>query len=731
MSEIPIQKIGRYEIEREIGRGGMAVVYKARDTRLDRPVAIKLIQKDAFATNAFGHVRERFKREAKALARLDHPNIVKVYDYGEYESAPYLVMDYLDGATLKELKKPVRVDTAVRLLTPIADALEYVHRHGLLHRDIKPSNIMMTSENRIVLTDFGIVKWLEDDDELHTLTATGVGIGTPEYMSPEQGRGKQVDARSDMYSLSIVFYELITGRKPFTGDTPVDILLRQISEPIPDPRHLVPEISPSVKKFLDRAAAKDPEERYPTAKEYLLDFQGLLLQAQANRAMGQTSNSGFQSLPRKTETTASSLEIGKTDLAKVCAEAATDPRGVQPQTALVSTAPAKRIPWGALTFGLVLIAVLIGGIFGLQNRGKNSVAETREAMELAMMAVTAESAKMTADVSRKTATEAEARANATGTAEREAQVATGTAERSQQIMTGTAERAAQIVTETVGAERTAAQATFDLHVIETAQVITYEAIVAKTQTAQTQAVISMTQTQSESARLTQASIDGTATAAAKATQIAAQAQAATEAAKYQVGNIIKFGRYEQDNDFSNGAEAIEWRILAIEGNTALVVSVMGLDAKPYHEPGGHITWVACTLRAWLNNEFYTTAFNEEERAKIKRTHVLNEDNPSYSTKGGIDTEDNVFLLSIAEAERYFRIIEDRKLKPTKYAIANGAWTSSSNGNGWWWLRLPGDNTSKAAIVESYGWVYYDGANTLNQLGLVRPVLRINMEGADF
>lgn len=205
MNGMGLKKMGRYEIEREIGHGGMAVVYKARDVRLGRFVAIKIIQTGSFAANVLGCVRERFEREAKALARLDHPNIVKVYDYGEYEGAPYLVMDYLDGVTLKELKKPIRVDTAVKLLTPIADALEYVHRHGLLHRDIKPSNIMMTSENRPVLTDFGIVKWFNDDDELNTLTATGVGIGTPEYMSPGQGRGMKVDARSDMYSLSVVF----------------------------------------------------------------------------------------------------------------------------------------------------------------------------------------------------------------------------------------------------------------------------------------------------------------------------------------------------------------------------------------------------------------------------------------------------------------------------------------------------------------------------------------------
>ena len=195
----------------------------------------------------------------------------------------------------------------------------------------------------------------------------------------------------------------------------------------------------------------------------------------------------------------------------------------------------------------------------------------------------------------------------------------------------------------------------------------------------------------------------------------------------KVGDIIRFGRYEQDNDLSNGAEAIEWRILAIEDNTALIVSVMGLDAKPYHEPGGDITWEDCTLRSWLNEDFYHTAFNEAERAKIERTHVVNEDNSDYSTKGGNDTEDDVFLLSIAEAERYFRDSEDRQLKPTKYAKANGAWADSDNGNGWWWLRSPGINQNEAAEVYFDGdFLYIYGSDVNFDDDSVRPALRINL-----
>lgn len=313
-----MERIGRYEVIREVGRGGMAIVYQARDTTLDRIVAIKLIRSDIFGSAAFGQIRERFDREARALAKLNHPNIVKVLDYGEHQDAPYLVMEYLKGATLKEVKKPIRVETAVRLLRPIAEALDYIHQQGILHRDVKPSNIMLVDGKTPMLTDFGIAKWIEDETDGRSLTGTGVGIGTPEYMAPEQGLGKQVDGRADMYSLTIAFYELITGQKPFRGDTALAILMKQATEPIPDPRTVVPELSESVKRFLDRALAKDPEDRYPTFTDYLRDLDGLGLQSIANRARGTLT--GIQTTPASTSKTDSSVRIGATDLRKLRGE---------------------------------------------------------------------------------------------------------------------------------------------------------------------------------------------------------------------------------------------------------------------------------------------------------------------------------------------------------------------------------------------------------------------------
>lgn len=205
--------------------------------------------------------------------------------------------------------------------------------------------------------------------------------------------------------------------------------------------------------------------------------------------------------------------------------------------------------------------------------------------------------------------------------------------------------------------------------------------------------------------------------------IAAQAETALQTANVQVGDIIKFGRYEQDNDLSNGAEEIAWRVLAQVGARSLVISVMGLDEKPYHAEKEDVTWEGCTLREWLNNDFYTAAFNERERERIELTNVVNEDNPNYSTDGGDDTEESIFLLSIAEAERYFDSDEDRIIKPTAYAIAHGAWRSS----GWWWLRSPGGTQAVAAGVFTDGRISYAGSLVNHEVRLVRPAMWINID----
>jgi len=254
-----------------IGKGGMAFVYKAYDTQLDRDVALKIIRTDLFGSSIIEQMQKRFKLEAKTLATLNHENIVKVFDYGEYNSTPYLVMEYLPGQTLKQfLSKPIPWEEAIEIILPIAKALKYAHgqKDPVLHRDVKPSNIIITKDKKPYLSDFGIAKVLSSRQEF-TLTGTGVGIGTPEYMAPEQGKGEKVDGRVDIYSLGIVLYEMITGRKPFSADTPMAVILKHISDPLPRPKQYIRDLPDEVEKLLFKALVKDPNARFQKMDDFI------------------------------------------------------------------------------------------------------------------------------------------------------------------------------------------------------------------------------------------------------------------------------------------------------------------------------------------------------------------------------------------------------------------------------------------------------------------------------
>lgn len=258
MDDIIGKSLGRYHVIEPLGEGGMAAVYRALDTTLERDVAIKVIRTDKVTDPQF---IKRFEREAKALARLNHPHIVHINDYGEQENIPYLVMDFLPGGTLKQkLGSPMPYQEAARLLAPVARALEYAHENDVIHRDVKPANILLTDRGLPMLSDFGIAKLFEADTT--ALTGTGVGIGTPEYMAPEQSQGHKVDHRADIYALGVVFYELVTGRRPYEADTPIAVIIKHINDPLPNPRQFVPDLPHGVEQIIIKALQKDPENRY-------------------------------------------------------------------------------------------------------------------------------------------------------------------------------------------------------------------------------------------------------------------------------------------------------------------------------------------------------------------------------------------------------------------------------------------------------------------------------------
>jgi eukaryotic-like serine/threonine-protein kinase len=261
---------GRYQVVRKLGAGGMANVYLAEDQELGRHVAIKILN-DRHANDE--QFVERFRREAKNAAALSHPNIVSIYDRGEAEGTYYIAMEYLDGRSLKELiisRGPAPLNVAIEYVRQILSALRFAHRHGIVHRDIKPHNVLVDAEGRVKVTDFGIAR-----AGTSQMTEAGSIVGTAQYLSPEQARGTGVDQRSDLYSLGIVLYELLTGTLPFNGDTPVEVAMKHLSQTPELPSALRPELPREVDLVVTRALAKDPDERYQSAEEMDADLERL------------------------------------------------------------------------------------------------------------------------------------------------------------------------------------------------------------------------------------------------------------------------------------------------------------------------------------------------------------------------------------------------------------------------------------------------------------------------
>jgi serine/threonine-protein kinase len=257
-------KLGKYEIVEEIGHGGMATVYRAYQPSLNRYVAIKVLSGQLAKDETF---RQRFAREAKAVAQLSHPNILPIYDFGEQPAleALYIVTELIEGGTLKaRLGAPLNAHEAVRLAAEIARSLDYAHRRGIVHRDVKPNNVLLADDGRALLTDFGIAKMVAGTQ----YTQTGTSVGTPTYMSPEQAKGQEIDGRSDVYSLGIMLYEMLTGRVPFQGDTPLAVAHQQVFEPPPPPRQFNRRIPKRLEKVLLRALAKDREKRFRTGSDF-------------------------------------------------------------------------------------------------------------------------------------------------------------------------------------------------------------------------------------------------------------------------------------------------------------------------------------------------------------------------------------------------------------------------------------------------------------------------------
>src|SRR5436309_11457584 len=335
----------------------MADVYLAEDQELGRRVAIKILNGRHANDDQF---IERFRREAKNAAALNHPNIVSIYDRGEAEDTYYIAMEYLDGRTLKELvvgRGPAPVNVAVEYARQILSALRFAHRHGIVHRDIKPHNVLVDREGRVKVTDFGIAR-----AGTSQMTEAGSIVGTAQYLSPEQARGGEVDQRSDLYSLGIVLYELLTGKTPFEGDTPVEIAMKHLSTPPQPPSKLRPDIPPELDMVVLRALAKDPDDRYQSADEMEADLERV---ARGARVSAATVDSATQVLKRPAAAPAAA--VSATAATMIAAPPSSAAAGAPPPPVVVEEEEYEEEggqdrplwPW-LVAIGFVLAAIIAG-----------------------------------------------------------------------------------------------------------------------------------------------------------------------------------------------------------------------------------------------------------------------------------------------------------------------------------------------------------------------------------
>jgi eukaryotic-like serine/threonine-protein kinase len=320
---------GRYELEKLVGSGGMSNVFRAHDRLLERTVALKILHEQY--TRDEDYV-ERFRREARAVAQLAHPNIVTVIDRGEQDGRQYIVFEYVDGENLKDLtaRGPLDPQDAIRLALQVARALSFAHERGLVHRDVKPQNVLLNDDGQAKVTDFGIARSLD----VHGVTQTGTVLGTSDYIAPEQARGQKVDPKTDIYSLGAVLYELLTGEVPYKGDNFVAVAMRHVNEPPPSVLDRRPDCPLRLDLAIQRAMAKDPDERYDSMDEFCTELEACLNELDGRGEEGATMIVP-QARPRRAK----------------------------------RAKRAVRIPWGAILLVLLAALLVAGGAYLLLHDG--------------------------------------------------------------------------------------------------------------------------------------------------------------------------------------------------------------------------------------------------------------------------------------------------------------------------------------------------------------------------
>ena len=642
--------IGRYTIEGVLGQGGFGITYLGMDELHKKKVAIKeffpqgivtrnIEYEDTVTVTLVGEKenydkgKERFLKEAQTMAMFSKDKgIVKALDFFEINNTAYIVMEYLEGVTLKQyLRENERIDAEdlVELLVPLIEALDEIHSQGLIHRDISPDNIMVLPDGRIKLMDFGAARDYTEFGEKSLSIVLKPGYAPPEQYQTHGVQGPW----TDIYALCATMYKCITGENPPDAiDRLVDDHLKKIST-------FGITVSPQIEEAIIKGMSVAAKDRYQNVGDFCEDLYG-----------------GYE------ENSEPEAEESQAD--PVVAEANVETK----MDMLTEETPQSKYP-------------------------------TTEAVQEKEKLISKELSENAGLTSEENETEAriESKTNNSGN-----KVQKQILEKEKTSITSEVAKE-ELVNRKKSPEKKVSDNVVVLRIL---------------------LVISLFATSIMGWYFGILSIVTLLCLIADFVIIKKISQKKDKKPEYKIGEAIEFGNYPQDKDGTE--KPIEWIVMKNEGNQVLLLSKYVLDAKPYYEEVEEVTWETSDIRQWLNNEFYTTAFNKAEKAKIQTSLIKNEDNSENGTSGGNDTEDKVFLLSEKEAETLFSNDEERIAKATEYAEKSGVYVNEEKAV-LWWLRSPGCSRDYAAEVSYYGWINRSGCDVNSYDVGVRPALHLNLQ----
>ena len=642
--------IGRYTVEGVLGQGGFGITYLGMDELHKKKVAIKeffpqgivtrnIEYEDTVTVTLVGEKenydkgKERFLKEAQTMAMFSKDKgIVKALDFFEINNTAYIVMEYLEGVTLKQyLRENKRIDAEdlVELLVPLIEALDEIHSQGLIHRDISPDNIMVLPDGRIKLMDFGAARDYTEFGEKSLSIVLKPGYAPPEQYQTHGVQGPW----TDIYALCATMYKCITGENPPDAiDRLVDDHLKKISA-------FGISVSPQIEKAIIKGMSVAAKDRYQNVGDFCEDLYG-----------GYEENSEPEAEESQAEPVVAEANV-ETKMDMLTEET---PQSKYPTTEAVQER--EKLISKELSENAGLTSeenVAKAGIETDKNDAGNKVPE--QILEKEKISITSEVAKE------------------------------------------------ELVNRKKSPEKKVSDNVVVLRIL---------------------LVISLFATSIMGWYFGILSIVTLLCLIADFVIIKKISQKKDKKPEYKIGEAIEFGNYPQDKDGTE--KPIEWIVMKNEGNQVLLLSKYVLDAKSYNEEWEDVTWETSDIRQWLNNEFYTAAFNKSEKAKIQTSLIKNEDNSEHGTSGGNDTEDKVFLLSEKEAETLFSNDEERIAKATEYAEKSGVYVNEEKAV-LWWLRSPGCSRDYAAEVSYYGWINRSGCDVNSYDVGVRPALHLNLQ----